>query len=333
MLNTLQKLSALTAPSGLETAVEIYISDRAASLGLSARRDPLGNLLVEKPGAVHPARPVVLTAYMDEPGMMIRNVTDEGFFRFGLTGPTDPRTILGKTVLAGAGAYPGVVGRKPIHLTTPQERKTMPAADDLYLDLGAADRAAGESLAGPGDYAVFAPEFLELGTNALLAKAMGRSVGCSVLLSVMEQPLPVDVTFVFTTQRQVGSRGAMAAAARLRPGVAIALELCPGDGEKQPKLGNGPVLPAVDKSAIYDRDLTVLLRSAAPGPIQPWATVDTDGDGGVFQRSGGGAKTAALCCPARYCSGPAPVIDRRDLEAVPKLLLSGLAALKDRPWL
>lgn len=333
MRNLLQELSALTAPSGLERAVEAYISEKAAALGLAASRDPLGNVLVEKPGARHPSRPVVLTAYMDEPGMMIRAVTQEGFFRFGLTGPTDPRTILGKTVLAGEGAHPGVVGRKPIHLTTPQERKTMPAADDLYLDLGAEDRAAGESLAGPGDYAVFAPAFLELGANALLAKAMGRSVGCSVLLSLMAEDLPMDVTFVFTTQRQVGSRGAMAAAARIRPGVAISVELCPGDGEKQPKLGSGPVLPTVDKSAIYDRDLTAMLKNAAPRNIQPWASVETDGDGSVFQRSGGGAKTAAVCCPAKYLSGPAMMIDRRDLEAMPKLLLSGLDALKDQPWL
>lgn len=333
MLKRLQELSALTAPSGLEGAVEAYISEKAKALGLAPVRDPLGNLLVEKTGEKHPSRPVVLTAYMDEPGMMLRSVTEEGFFRFGLTGPTDIRTILGKTVLAGPKEHRGVVGRKPIHLTSAQERKTMPEVEDLYLDLGAADRAQAEAMAEPGDYAVFTPEFLELGAHTVLAKAMGRSVGCGALLCLMERELPVDVTFVFTTQRQVGSRGAMAAAARLQPGVSITLELCPGDGEKQPKLGEGPVLPTVDKSAIYDRDLINLLKEAAPGTIQPWASVETGGDGGVFQRSGGGAKTAAVCCPVRYPDAPYPVVDRRDCLALPEILHEGLCVLKDQPWL
>lgn len=166
----------------------------------------------------------------------------------------------------------------------------------------------------------------------ILAKAMGRSVGCGALLALMERELPVDVTFVFTTQRQVGSRGAMAAAARLRPGASISLELCPGDGEKQPKLGDGPVLPTVDKGAIYDRDLIELLKAAAPGSVQPWASIETGGDGGVFQRAGGGAKTAAVCCPVRYLDAPNAVIDHRDYLALPELLLAGLHALKDQPW-
>lgn len=333
MLRKLEELSVLTAPAGLEHAVETYITERAHILGLSPERDPLGNLLVKKLGTVRTSRPVVLSCYMDEPGMMIRSVTEEGFFRFGLTGPTDIRTILGKTVLAGPRERKGVVGRKPIHLTSAQERKIMPGVEDLYLDLGAADRKQAEAMAEPGDYAVFTPEFLELGEHTVLAKAMGRSVGCGALLTLMERELPVDVTFVFTTQRQVGSRGALAAAARVQPGVSISLELCPGDGEKQPKLGMGPVLPTVDKSAIYDRDLINLLKDAAPNAIQPWASVEAGGDGGAFQRSGGGAKTAAVCCPARYLDAPYSVIDRRDYLALPELLCSGLKALKDQPWL
>lgn len=333
MLTVFKELSVLTGPSGLEGAVADYIQKKAETLSLAAKRDPLGNVFVEKPGAKHTARPVVLTAYMDEPGMMIRSITEEGLFRFGLTGDTDVRTILGKTVLAGDRENRGVVGRKPIHLTSAQERQTMPKVDELYLDLGAEDRTQAEKLAEPGDYAVFTPEVLELGPHALLAKAMGRSVGAGALLKLLGRDLPVNVTMAFTTQRQVGSRGAMAAAARLQPGVSISLDLCAGDGEKQPKLGKGPVLPTVDKSAIYDHTLTALLQQAAPDGLQPWAETESGGDGGVFQRSGGGAKAAVLCCPARYLTGPYAVIDRRDYEALPEILYAGLCALKDQPWL
>ena len=325
MLTMLKELSALTGPSGWENAAGDYILEKARALGLTSQRDPLGNITVEKSGEHHPKRPVVLTAYLDEPGMMLRAAVGEGLFRFGLTGDTDPRTILGKTVLAGEHAHRGVVGRKPIHLTSAQERKTMPKTEDLYLDLGT-------ETAGPGDYAVFTPEFVELGPQRILGKAMGRSVGCGALLAVMEQALPVDVTFVFTTQRQVGSRGAMAAAARIQPGVVISLELCPGDGEKQPQLGAGPVLPAVDKSAIYDHTLNRLLKEAAPA-LQCWGETKSDGDGGVFQCAGGGARAAVICCPASDLSGPYPVIDRRDYMALPQVLLAGLDALKSQPWL
>ena len=333
MLTMFRELSALTAPSGWEDAAGGYISKKARELGLTAQRDPLGNIVVEKTGGHSPKRPVVLTAYLDEPAMMIRTVTEDGLFRFGLTGDTDVRTILGKTVLVGESAHRGVVGRKPIHLTSAQERKTMPKAEELYLDLGAENREQGAEMAGPGDYAVFTPEFLELGAQTLVGKAMGRSVSCSVLLELMKQQLPVDVTFVFTTQRQVGCRGAMAAAARLQPGVVISLELCPGDGDKQPKLGEGPVLPAVDKSAIYDRGLMGLLKQAAPTELNCWGEVKTNGDGGVFQRAGGGARAAMLCCPARYLTGPYPAIDRRDYLALPQVLLAGLDALSTQPWL
>ena len=333
MLTTLKQLSALVAPSGWEDAAGAYVAEKARSLGLAPEKDSLGNIHVKKPGAKSPARLVALTAYLDEPGMMLKTITEDGLFRFGLTGDTDPRTILGKTVLAGEHAHKGVVGRKPIHLTTPQERKTMPKTEELYLDLGALDQAQAETMAQPGDYAVFTPECLELGPYEILAKAMGRSVGCGVLLALMERELPVDVTFVFTAQRQVGSRGAMAAAARLRPGVSISLELCPANGEKQPKLGAGPVLPAVDQSAIYDRGLTELIKNAAPAALQSWGETENGGDGGVFQRAGGGARAAALCCPAKYLTGPYPVIDRRDYQALPEFLLAGLQALAAQPWL
>lgn len=177
MLTVFKELSVLTGPSGLEGAVADYIQKKAETLSLAAKRDPLGNVFVEKPGAKHTARPVVLTAYMDEPGMMIRSITEEGLFRFGLTGDTDVRTILGKTVLAGDRENRGVVGRKPIHLTSAQERQTMPKVDELYLDLGAEDRTQAEKLAEPGDYAVFTPEVLELGPPRPFGQSHGTQCG------------------------------------------------------------------------------------------------------------------------------------------------------------
>lgn len=325
MLTEIKNLSALMGPSGWEDAVGAYVMEKAKKLGLVAEKDALGNVFVKKTGEKRAEKPVVLAAYMDEPGFMLRSITETGLFRFGLTGDTDPRTILGKTVLVGEAGHRGVVGRKPIHLTDAQERKTMPKTEDLYLDLGAESREQAGTMAEPGDFAVFAPEFLELGEHEMLGKAMGRSVGCGVLLSMLERTLPVDVTFLFTVQRQMGSRGASAAAAGVQPGTVIALELGEGNGEV--KLGEGPVLPAVDKSAIYDRKLTELIKKSAPGKLQQVGKTENGGDAGAFQRVGGGAKTAAILCPAKYLTAPNSVVDRRDVSALPELLEAMLWAL------
>lgn len=325
MLTEIKNLSALMGPSGWEDAVGAYVTEQAKKLGLDAKKDALGNVFVEKTGKKRTEKPVVLTAYMDEPGFMLRNITETGLFRFGLTGDTDPRTILGKTVLVGEAGHRGVVGRKPIHLTDAQERKTMPKTEDLYLDLGAESREQAETMAEPGDFAVFAPEFLKLGEHEILGKAMGRSVGCGVLLSLLERELPVDVTFLFTVQRQMGFRGAVAAAAKVQPGTVIALELCDGNGEV--KLGEGPALPAVDGSAIYDRELTELIKKSAPGKLQCVGKTENSSDAGVFQRAGGGAKTAVILCPAKYLTAPNSVVDRRDVLSLPELLEAALRAI------
>lgn len=325
MLTEIKNLSALMGPSGWEDAVGAYIIEKAKKLGLDAKKDALGNVFVKKPGKKRTEKPVVLTAYMDEPGFMLRSITETGLFRFGLTGDTDPRTILGKTVLVGEAGHRGVVGRKPIHLTDAQERKTMPKTEDLYLDLGAEGREQAEGMAEPGDFAVFVLEFLELGVHKILGKAMGRSVGCGVLLSLLERELPVDVTFLFTVQRQLGSRGAVAAAARVRPGTVIALELCVETEEV--KMGEGPALPAVDGSAIYDRELTELIKNSAPGKLQCVGKTENSSDAGAFQRSGGGAKTAVILCPAKYLTAPNSAVDRRDVLSLSELLEATLQAI------
>ena len=153
-------------------------------------------------------------------------------------------------------------------------------------------------------------EMTEMG-NQLHHKAMSRSLRCAVLLELlnMKEQLPVDVTMAFTVQRHVGNRGAYSAAAALDGGIAISLDLCPGDtvGDDLPHLGKGPVVPSMDQKAIFDPELTEKLAAAARAcgiPIQRWAKAECDGDGGVFQRSGNGFSAAALYCPGNILRSP-----------------------------
>lgn len=338
MMERLKTLSSLTAPSGWEDEARQYVLREARAMGISGELDRLGNVILRKRGRKPTNRPVVLAAYLDEPGFMVKEITQEGLLKFGLTGQTDPRTILGKTVRVGESGLRGIVGLRPIHLTPPEERKMMPKTGDLYLDVGAPDRAWTAGHVARGDYGVFGQELQPLGEHRILAKAMGRSVGSAVLLGLLAQELPLDVTLVFTVQRLVGSRGAYAAAAAVQPGAVIVLDVCPGadSGDSHPHLGGGPVVPRMDDGAFYDRKLLRLLQQGAQREkqtVQLWASAGDTGDGSVFVSAREGAPTGALKCPVKYQSAPAQVVDLRDIAAMERVLLGTLMEMEAESWI
>lgn len=325
MLTTIQALSQLTAPSGWEHSARAYIQNVAAQRSLSYQVDRLGNLLVQVPGKHSPKEPILLAAPLDEPGFMVEKITKEGLLKFGLMGSIARRNILGRQVLAGDGAHRGVVGLRPIHLTTAEERKVLPKVEDLYIDLGFADQKDTEAHIQPGESGVFAEPFRVLG-ECILGKAMGRSVSCGVLMKLMERELPVDVTMAFTVQHQVGCRGAYGVGAGYE-GNYVVLDACPGtSGEGVlPKLGMGPVIPRMDKNAMFDRKLTQKLLAAANNiPVQSVARTEVVGDGGMIQQSGHGNRVAALYCPAAYEKAPCQMIDPRDAEQMVTVLTAFL---------
>lgn len=337
MTELLQKLSALTAPSGWEDAARDFVLEQGRMLGASAETDRLGNVILRKTGARRTKAPVVLSAYLDEPGFMIKEIMQGGLLRFGLTGDTDPRTILGRKVRVGEENLPGVVGLRPIHLMPPEERNTMPKTGELYLDVGAPDRAWAAGQIAKGDFGVFDGDFEMLGEHRFLAKAMGRSVSASVLLALLRRELPLDVVCVFTVQRLVGSRGAYAAAG-LEPGCAVALDVCSGDeeGVNLPRLGGGPVIPQMDAGAFYDRKLTRLLQQGAgrkEQPCQMQAGAGDKGDGAVYRTARNGARTAALKCPVKYGNAPAQLADFRDVAAMEQELFGLLEELEAEAWI
>ena len=288
--------------------------------------DRLGNILVRVPGKNAPGEPILLTAHLDEPGFMVEEITKEGLLKFGLMGGIARRNILGRQVLAGDGGYHGVVGLRPIHLTTAEERKKLPKVEDLYIDLGFADQKDTEAHIQPGESGVFAEPFRVLG-DKVLGKAMSRSVGCAVLMKLMERELPVDVTMAFTVQHQVGCRGAYGAGAVQQDGICVVLDLCPAvsEQEKLPKLGMGPVIPRMDKNAMFDAQLTkTLILAAKDISVQRIARAEIAGDGGALQRSGNGKRVAALYCPVAYEKAPCQMIDPRDAEQMVAVLTAFL---------
>ena len=329
------QLCALPGVSSWEDAVRDAIKERAERYADEVRTDPLGNLIVWKKGKKAAPIRLLLAAHMDEVGLMVRKITDERYLKFDPVGSVDRRGLIGKPVRVGEKGLPGVIGLKAYHLVDKQEEKSVPKLESFYLDIGAKDRSEAEKLAAPGDAVVFStlPELF--GENLLKAKALESRVGCAVLLKLLEEELPVDCTFAFTAQKEVGARGAFGTGFSVKPAVALVLDGAaamdiPGAPASAGscRLGKGAVITYMDHGAIADAGLFDTLRTLAQANEIPWqiqASGADRGDATALQRAGCGVRTAFLSVPVRYPKSPAAVAHLGDMEAVLRLSRAFLA--------
>lgn len=327
MLELLKQLCALPGVSGAEDAVRDFICAQAKPYADEIRTDPMGNLMVLRQGKVHLPKPVMLAAHMDEVGVIIKRITDEGMVKFGFVGGVDPRVAIGRRVRFGD--VSGIIGIKAVHLTTAAERKHMPKVKDLYIDIGADSKAEALSKVALGDYGVFDADIVAFGDGLLCAKAIDDRLGCAVLLMLMQEQPPVDTWFVFTVQEEVGLRGSATAAYALNPDLCLIIEgttaadLAEVPAHKQVcALRKGPVLPFMDRGTIYDADLFAMLRDAAKARGIPWQTkhmVAGGTDAGRIHLSRTGVRTVGIAAPVRYIHSPVSVAAISDMQDVLKL--------------
>ncbi len=329
MLDTMETLCCLVGVSGGEDEVRDYILERAMPCADEIRTDPMGNLMVFKKGAVTPGRRVMLCAHMDEVGLIVTDVTAEGYLRFAEAGGLDRRVLVGKQVYVGTDRVPGVVGSKAVHLTTAEQRKTLPPVSEMYIDIGAADREEAAKSVSVGDLVAFDDTVVRFGDGFIKAKAIDDRAGCATMLELLESDLPCDCWFAFTVQEEVGCRGAAIAARSVEPDVSLILETTtaadiPGvEGAKRVcQLGRGVVIPFMDRGTIYDRELYGLLGRLAEENGIPWQTktmISGGTDGSAVQRSGAGVRVTALSVPVRNIHSPASVAKVSECEDQYKL--------------
>lgn len=330
MLNLLNKLCAINGVSGDEDRIRAFLRAQAEPYADSIRTDALGNLIVFKRGKKSTGSKLLLAAHMDEVGIIVTRVTDEGFLKFDFVGGVDRRVAIGKSVVLGEQEIPGVIGLKAIHLVTREEQKKTPKTSELYIDIGAKDKDAALELVKPGTYGSFVGVPEPFGDGFLKAKAIDDRVGCAVMLKLLEEELPLDVTFAFTAQEEVGTRGAFGAAFSVSPEVALVLETTtaadlPGveDHRKVCAPGKGPVISYMDGGTIYDRGLFEDLRRLAEEHNIPWQTkeyVAGGNDARTIQRSKAGVRVAAMSAAVRYLHAPASVGSVADFENMLKLI-------------
>ena len=322
MLKLLSELCRLDGVSGNEGDVRDFLQKRAERYADEVRADRLGNLIAFKRGTKPSKNKLMLCTHMDEMGVIVTRVTSEGFLKFDFVGDVERRAAIGKPVLLGPEKVPGVIGCKAIHLVGKDERKSIPKTESFYIDTGGVP-------VPQGTYGAFVCEPESFGQGMFKAKAIDSRIGCAVMLKLLEEELPLDVTFAFTVQKEVGARGAFGAAFSVSPEIALVLggvsaADLPGL-EKHRQIcapGKGAVLSSLDRNTIYDLGLFDRLRGLAVAHDIPWQALGDSADGTdaqAIQRSKTGVRAAAISAAVRYSHMPVNVGNLDDFENVLKL--------------
>lgn len=329
MIEILKKLCNAGGISGDEGSVRdiilSLISDKA-----ECKVDALGNIIAFKKGARRPEKRVMLAAHMDEVGLIVTAIEESGMLRFSTVGGIDSRVIMGSRVKVGAGEIVGVIAQKPVHLLSEKEKGTAPEVEQLYIDIGAKDKADAEKYVSLGDSVVFEGEFETFGQGLIKAKALDDRAGCALLVDLIQRDLPYDVYFVFTVQEEVGTRGAKTAAFAVEPDIALVVETTTAadiagvDKAKQVcRLKDGVAVSFMDRGTIYDRRLYDLCFQVAREKgikCQPKAAVAGGNDAAAIHASRSGVRTLTVSLPCRYIHSPVSVIAGEDLDSATVLL-------------
>lgn len=329
MLETIKALCALSGVSGDEGPVRDDIMVRVAAFADDMKTDAMGNLYVFKKGKKTPSKTVMLCAHMDEVGIIVTGITDDGYLKFDSVGGIDRRVLIGKAVTVGKSNVAGVIGNMAYHLVKKDEREKIPALSDMYIDIGATNKEEALKCVSLGDTGAFDSAFTEFGNGFVGAKALDNRVGCAILMKLIESELPVDCTFAFTVQEEVGTRGAVVASFRVMPDIALIVENTTAadlpsvpSSKKVCSVGKGAVIPFMDNSTIYDRELYNMLTMLAEKNNTPWQTktyIAGGTDAGAVQRSRAGVMTAGIAAPVRNLHSPVCVACLSDFDAVYRL--------------
>ncbi|MFI5372076.1 MAG: M42 family metallopeptidase [Candidatus Eisenbacteria bacterium] len=339
----LKELVEAHGAPGFEGDVARVMEKRLKGVGTFSR-DRLGSFIVEKKGGPGPR--VMLAGHLDEVGFMVKSISKEGFVRFLPLGGWWGHVVLGQRLIIKTrkGDVLGVVGSRPPHELQDEDRKKVLEIRQMYIDVGATtDWDVKKHLdIRPGDPIIPDSSFRVMANpNLLLAKAWDNRIGCAMvaetLLRLKGVRHPNTVLGVATVQEEVGLRGATTSAFKTNPDVAFALDVgiahdTPGT-EGGENLGGGPLVVVYDATSIPNRGLLDLVMDTAKTlklPLQ-FESVERGGtDAGRIHIHGQGVPSLSMGVPSRYIHSHVSIIDRRDFEAVVKLLVALVKRLDAR---
>jgi len=334
-LKLLENLCNASAVSGDEGEVRRIVLEKLKGCAGDIKVDALGNVLAVHPGSGGNRLRVMVSAHMDEVGLMLVADDGDGLFRFDTVGGIDIRQLPGKAVLIGKEHIPGVIGSRPSHFTTVEDRKQKIPLDSLRIDIG-----PGGGRVNLGDRATFSTRFQRNGP-AIIAKALDDRIGVATLIELVRNaPNNIDLLAAFTVQEENGLRGAKVAAYAFNPDLAIVVDATPAhdlptwDGEENisynTKLGFGPAIYIADGGTISDPRLVRHLRTTAQIgniPVQIRQPGGGGTDAGAIHKARAGVPSVAVSIPHRYSHTAASIARLDDWKNTLSLLHAALSRL------
>jgi len=340
----LRELTEAFGPSGFEGEPASVMVRELGKTG-EVTRDGLGSVISRIAGGSDGPR-IMVSAHMDEVGFMVKSITADGYVKFLPIGGWWPQVLLGQRVQVRTrkGDFPGVIGSKPPHELTEDERKQLPDIDKMFIDLGCAEGFDVKTKLGvrPGDPIVPISSFVEMGKNLMMAKAWDDRGGCGIVIeaarAIKGKKHPNTVFLVGSVQEEVGLRGARTAAEVVQPDVALALDvsLCYEHPDRARKglperLGNGAAILVHDNSMIPNtrlRDWVIDL--AEKKKIRYHLTTVRGGyDTGAIHIHRSGVPSLAIGWPTRYIHAHTGIVSAADYDATVKLLTAVIENLDE----
>lgn len=338
MLDLLKALCTANGISGNEDSVRELILNTLTPY-CSYEIDALGNVIAFKKGKKTPNKRIMLAAHMDEVGLIVTGITEDGYLRFAVVGGIDPRVLYGIAVTVGSQKRSGVIGGKAVHHIAAEDKDKAPPVSELRIDIGAKDKEEALQYVSPGDFVSFQSAFYTFGDGYIKGKALDDRIGCVLMLELIKGELEYDTYFTFNVQEEVGLRGSKVSSFTVQPDIALVLEATTAadlngvEGEKRVcVLGGGPVVSFMDGRTIYDKALYQLAFCTANEQkikIQTKTAIAGGNDAGAIHLSGRGVRTLAISLPCRYIHTPASVVKISDIEETKKLLAALLTKIYD----
>ena len=343
-MDLLKRLTEAEGIPGYEGSIADIMTAELKGLG-DISYDKLGCIICEQKGASAAPR-IMIPGHMDEVGFMVTRITDEGFIKFTMLGGWLPQYLPAQRVVikTSAGNLPGIIGAKPIHLMTEEERKKIPDKNDLYIDIGVENKKDAQTRGvKPGDPIIpQGPLTVLANPDYLLAKAWDDRIGCAVVIEVLKalkgKKHPNTVFGVGTVQEEVGLRGAHTSVRKINPDVALVCDV--GLAQDVPKgekgvgvLGKGPLITIYDRGMIPNlvlRDFVIKVAEDKKIPYQIQALEGGATDGGAIHIHAEGVPSIYIGIATRYIHSHSGIIHRADYENTVRLIIESVLRLDSR---
>jgi len=329
MKELIKKLTETFGPSGREDEIRNVILEEIKDHVDGYKVDKVGNILAWKGQG---EKKILLDAHMDEIGVVVTNIDENGFLRIEPVGGVSPYTIFKKRIKFEKTA--GVVGMEGETTDEIEKNLSKLSFDKLYVDIGAKNREEAEKIVPIGSFGVYDSYFMEVG-GRYVSKAMDDRIGCAVIIEVLERVKSPNVTIFasFSVQEEVGLVGASVVAYDVMPDEAIAVDVT--DSADTPKaikrhpmvLGKGPALKVMDKASISDRNILERLINTAEKrgiPYQMEVLIFGGTNAAVLQRTRYGIPSATVSIPTRYLHTPSEMVEPSDIDGTVELLVAYL---------